>query len=374
MARRNRVSVPDGTYHVTSRIVNREMWLGDPKLKDEIVSWIYGVAAFSGVELLAWAVLDNHFHLVVHVPVPPRELWCDPGEQPDTHAFGMRPPENRPPLWRPASVDGDGPATERPGAPAGGDSPLLVRPTTGFMLSDEQMLERLARLYGDSGRVEALRRSWAAMRRAGNGGAVDAIKEGYCRRMYNLSQFVKTLKERIAQAVNRRRGHVGHVFEGRFYSGLLEDDGEVRRLVSLYVDYNPYKARIVREDEDYAWSSFGQARGNGLHAVSCRAAYERIHGCVWEEARERIEAAFRERVADEREFGRMLDEGKVRATQDQLIHLHVPALSRGPFIGRGTAFGRRVVAGMTRNFPRPSFRSLRWLARAVAWSDRRHVT
>ena len=373
MARRNRVSVPDGTYHVTSRIVNREMWLGDPKLKDEIVSWIYGVAAFSGVELLAWAVLDNHFHLVVHVPVPPRELWCDPGEQPDTHAFGMRPPENRPPLWRPASVDGDGPASERSGAPAGGDSPLLVRPTTGFMLSDEQMLERLARLYGDSGRVEALRRSWAAMRRAGNGGAVDAVKEGYCRRMYNLSQFVKTLKERIAQAVNRRRGHVGHVFEGRFYSGLLEDDGEVRRLVSLYVDYNPYKARIVREDEDYAWSSFGQARGNGRHAVSCRAAYERIHGCVWEEARERIEAAFRERVADEREFGRMLDEGKVRATQDQLVHLHVPALSRGPFIGRGTAFGRRVVAGMTRNFPRPSFRSLRWLARAVAWSDRRHV-
>ena len=211
------------------------------------------------------------------------------------------------------------------------------------------------------------------MRRAGNGGAVDAIKEGYCRRMYNLSQFVKTLKERIAQAVNRRRGHVGHVFEGRFYSGLLEDDGEVRRLVSLYVDYNPYKARIVREDEDYAWSSFGQARGNKRHAVSCRAAYERIHGCVWEEARERIEAAFRERVADEREFGRMLDAGKVRATQDQLVHLHVPALSRGPFIGRGTAFGRRAVAGMTRNFPRPSFRSLRWLARAVAWSDRRHV-
>ena len=211
------------------------------------------------------------------------------------------------------------------------------------------------------------------MRRKGNGGAVDAVKDGYCRRMYNLSQFVKTLKERIARAVNSRWKHVGHVFEGRFHSGLLEDDGEVRRLVSLYVDYNPYKARIVREDEDYAWSSFGQARGNGRHAASCRAAYERIHGCSWEVARERIEAAFREQVADARELGRMLDEGRARATRGQLVHLHVPALSRGPFIGRGTAFGRRVVAAMTRNVPCPSFRSLSWLGRAVAWPDSRRV-
>ena len=359
MARMNRVSVPDGTYHVTSRIVNREMWLGDPALKDEIVSWIYGVAAFSGVELLAWAVLDNHFHLVVRVPVPPREFWTDPDERPDAHAFGMRPPENRPPLWTPASPEGD--------------CPPSARPETGFMLSDEQMLGRLSHLYGDSRRVEAIRRSWAEMREAGNGGAVDAVKERYCRRMYNLSQFVKTLKERIARAVNGRREHIGHVFEGRFHSGLLEDDGEVRRIVSLYVDYNPCKAGLVREDGDYAWSSFGQARGNGRHAATCRAAYERIHGCAWEDARERIEAAFREKLADAQGTGRMLDEGRMRATPGQLVHLRVPALSRGAFIGRGAAFGRRVAAGMTRNFPHPSFGSLLWLERAVAWPDGRRV-
>ena len=117
----NRISVPDGTYHVTSRIVNREMWLDDPSLKDEIVSWIYGVAAFSGVELLAWAVMDNHFHLVVLVPVPPRELWCDPDGQPDTHAFGMRPPERR----------CEGPATAERSTPSSvqvGDGPRVKDP------------------------------------------------------------------------------------------------------------------------------------------------------------------------------------------------------------------------------------------------------
>lgn len=359
MARKNRISVPDGTYHVTSRIVNREMWLGDPKLKDEIVSWIYGVAAFCGVELLAWAVLDNHFHLVIHIPPPPKDLWCDLDEPPESHAFGMRPPENRPPLWTPPL--------------AGGDCPPSVRPATGFMLSDGEMLERLAHLYGDSRRVAALGESWAAMRRSGNGGAVDAVKKGYCRRMYNLSQFVKTLKERIARAINRRRGHVGHVFEGRFYSGLVEDDGEVRRLVTLYVDYNPCKAGLVHGDEDYAWSSFGQACGNGVHASSCRTAYERIHGCAWEYARERIEAAFREQMADGARGQDLPDEERTRITPGQLVHLRVQALSRGAFIGRNIAFGKEIAARMTRDFPHPSFKSLDWLSRVVAWPSGRCV-
>ena len=102
MARKNRVSIPDGTYHITSRIVNRQMWFKDPKLKDEIVGWLYGVAAFSGVELLAWCIMDNHFHILVHVPEVPEEYRLDPDDPPASHAFGMRPPECNPALWSPA--------------------------------------------------------------------------------------------------------------------------------------------------------------------------------------------------------------------------------------------------------------------------------
>lgn len=359
MARKNRVSVPDGTYHVTSRIVNREMWLGNPGLKDEIVSWIYGIAAFSGVDLLAWAVLDNHFHLVVHVPSPPESSWSAPGDPPEVYAFGMRPAECRSQIWS--------------SGPDAGDCPRSARPATGFSLSDEEMLERLRGLYGDPRRVEAVRKAWDALRARGDGTAVEEKKERYCRRMYNLSQFVKTLKERVAQAVNRRTGHVGHVFEGRFYSGLLEDDAEVRRLVSLYVDFNPCKAGLVGEDEDYRWSSFGEARGDGPHAASCRAAYERIWDCPWAQAREQIEAAFHVRVADRRKLRVQLDEGVVRATVGQLVHLKVAALSRGAFIGRSVRFGESVTAEMTRGFPRPSFRSLAWLQRAVDWPAGRLV-
>lgn len=359
MARKNRVSIPDGTYHVTSRIANKEMWLKDPELKNKIVSWIYGIAAFSGVELLAWAVLDNHFHLVVHIPRPPKVFWSNLDESPESHAFGMRPPENRPSLWEPTAEDKDRPSPSRP--------------VTGFMLSDEEMLERLGHLYDDPRRIDTIRKNWVEMRKRGNGGVVDAIKERYCRRMYNLSQFVKTLKERIAQVINTRYGHVGHVFEGRFYSGLLEDDGEVRQLVSLYVDYNPYKAGLVHEDENYFWSSFGQARGNGRHADSCRAAYERIHGCTWMKAQERIETAFRERMAERSGSQDTLAQDGRRVTPGQLIHLRVHAVSRGAFIGRRITFGREVTAGLTKNFPHPSFKSLHWLMRTVAWGNDRHV-
>ena len=37
MARKNRVSVYDGIYHVTSRIANRAMLLADEGVKDEIL-------------------------------------------------------------------------------------------------------------------------------------------------------------------------------------------------------------------------------------------------------------------------------------------------------------------------------------------------
>ena len=102
MARKNRVSIPDGTYHITSHIVNRQMWFKDPKLKDEIVGWLYGVAAFSGVELLSWCIMDNHFHILVHVPEVPEQYRLDPDDPPASHAFGMRPPECNPALWSPA--------------------------------------------------------------------------------------------------------------------------------------------------------------------------------------------------------------------------------------------------------------------------------
>lgn len=101
MGRKNCVLVYDGVYHVTSRIANRAMLLKPEEVKDRIAEWIRSVAAFSGVEVWAWCVMDNHLHLLVHVPPVPSRHWLDPGDEPAAYAFGMRPPECRVPLWSP---------------------------------------------------------------------------------------------------------------------------------------------------------------------------------------------------------------------------------------------------------------------------------
>ncbi|MBQ6340603.1 MAG: transposase, partial [Kiritimatiellae bacterium] len=133
MARKNRVHVPNGTYHVTSRLAERAHWLSDPSFKDKIVSWMHSVAEFCGVELLAWCVMDNHFHMLVYVPEVPEKYRLCPSESPDAYAFGMRPAECNPPLWSPA---GDVPTDVAP-----------RRPPTGFTLPDDEMVRRLSALY-----------------------------------------------------------------------------------------------------------------------------------------------------------------------------------------------------------------------------------
>ena len=109
---------------------------------------------FCGVEVWSFAIMDNHLHLFVHVPPVPRRLWTDPGDEPCAYAFGMRPPECRVPLWSRA-----------------GDCPPQARPPLGFMLDDEEMVGRLAHLYGQE-RAEAVGRAWASMRERGRGEGV----------------------------------------------------------------------------------------------------------------------------------------------------------------------------------------------------------
>lgn len=373
MARKNRVVVPGGTYHVTSRIAGRAHLLEDPTFKDDIVEWMHGIARFSGVELLAWCVMDNHFHMLVHVPEVPEEYRLVPSESPDAYAFGMRPAECNPPIW---SSGGDSPLVQDGGA-SGGDSPLnrtrvldnqagacprLARPPTGFTLPDEEMLLRLCALYGAK-RAEAFRRRWERMRSNGRDAEVEAEKEPYCRRMYSLSPFVKTFKERIAYHVNSRLGRTGHVFEGRFHSGLVED-GRGRSLTSLYIDNNPVRAGMADDPAGYRWCSYAAAR-DGKHSESCRRGYAKTFGCEWPKAGEIMREAFLARLPPDAE--RNLRKGSLRLTPAQLIHVRVAELSYGAYIAGSIDFAARSLGRLAKGFPAASARSLRKLVAMVDW-------
>ncbi len=77
----------------------------------------------------------------------------------------------------------------------------------------------------------------------------------------NLSAGMRQLNGIYTQKLNRRHGRVGHVFQGRFKSILVEKDSYLLELCR-YIVLNPVRAGIVEHPQDYAWSSFKFSAGH----------------------------------------------------------------------------------------------------------------
>ena len=72
-----------------------------------------------------------------------------------------------------------------------------------------------------------------------------------------MQNLLKPLHMRYAQRLNRARQQQGHVWQGRYFSSVL--DGDYFRAALRYVERNPVRARLAKKAENYAWSS---ARGH----------------------------------------------------------------------------------------------------------------
>lgn len=73
----------------------------------------------------------------------------------------------------------------------------------------------------------------------------------------SLSKTMHYFKTLFANWFNRKQGHVGHVFQGRFHSILVQEDAYFTT-VARYIHLNPVRAGIVIRPEDYAWSNYGR--------------------------------------------------------------------------------------------------------------------
>jgi putative transposase len=81
----------------------------------------------------------------------------------------------------------------------------------------------------------------------------------------NLSIGMHWLNTAYAKTFNKRHGYSGHLFDRRFYSGLIE--GSVSFAArARYIDLNPVRARLVTHPADWAWSGYrftaGMARSS----------------------------------------------------------------------------------------------------------------
>ena len=155
-------------------------------------------------------------------------------------------------------------------------------------LDDKEILRRISVLNGEA-RADVVRRQWDKWRNSGQIERYESDRARFVRRMYDLSEFMKTLKELFTMWYNREYNHVGTMWTGRFKS-LLVEKGVYAGWLRAYIEANPVRAGIVSDAADYAWSGRsaalrgdvvaqrGQARLNGemdgcgflvWHAVPC---------------------------------------------------------------------------------------------------------
>lgn len=71
----------------------------------------------------------------------------------------------------------------------------------------------------------------------------------------SLSKGMKLLNGSYTQSYNRRHKRVGHLFQGRYKAILVERDSHLLELCR-YVVLNPVRARMVRNAQDWPWSSY----------------------------------------------------------------------------------------------------------------------
>ncbi len=111
-----------------------------------------------------------------------------------------------------------------------------------------------------------------------------------------VSRIMQGLGIAYTQWFNRRHARVGHVFQGRFRSRIIDQEPYLLA-ASRYVHLNPVRARLVRHPADYLWSSYssyltGQSPGQLVDTEMVltlaaarperqREEYQRLVESVW---------------------------------------------------------------------------------------------
>ncbi len=135
-----------------------------------------------------------------------------------------------------------------------------VPPRPKERVSDEWILEKLALLYSPQQLADVRHQLGLFARVDTEKGReeYEAYREKFLYRMWDLGQFMKTLKQRFTQWYNRHHGVKGTLWEQQYKSVIVES-GEAARVMAAYIDLNPVRAGIVQDPKDYRWCGYAEA-------------------------------------------------------------------------------------------------------------------
>ncbi len=193
-------------YHVVNRCVRRAFLCGEDRVsgvsyehrRGWIVERIQQLSAVFAVDVAAYAVMSNHYHLVVRVDADRAQGWSqDEVLSRWTQLF---------------------------------EGPLLVRQVLagkGVEMDEGSLLR------------------------------VEEYAETYRQRLVDLSWFMRVLNETIARKANAEDQVKGRFWEGRFKSQALLDEQAVLSAMA-YVDLNPIRAQMAETPEESEFTSIAE--------------------------------------------------------------------------------------------------------------------
>lgn len=196
--RRLKLVDTDAYYHCMTRTVNGERVFGDGE-KEVLRKMIRQVADFSGVQVLTYCVMANHFHVLLRVGREAREV------------------------------------------------------------SDAELLRRYAVLYPKPTKYQRARLEVLEAILGRGGSEAESLRRRLRRRMGDVSEYMKTLKQRFSVHFNAKHDRYGTLWAERFKSVLIEPERKAIRTVAAYIDLNPVRADLVEDPKDYRFCGYAEA-------------------------------------------------------------------------------------------------------------------
>jgi len=189
--------VGEAVYHCMTRVVNGERVIDDVA-KEVLRKQLWAAADFCGVQILTYAILSNHFHVLLKVPV-----------------------KTAPP-----------------------DSELLRR---------YQLLHPKPTKY-QTKRLDVIKHQLQA-----GGPEAEVWRARQLALIGDVSAFMKLVKQRFATWFNKSHHRYGTLFAERFKSVLIEPQTRAIETVALYLDLNCVRAGLASDPKDYRFCGYGEA-------------------------------------------------------------------------------------------------------------------
>ena len=268
----------EATYHCISRIVGSEFLIKDNLAKNVLKKQLRQVADFCGLQILTFAILSNHFHVLVHVPQK----------------------------------------TEIP---------------------DDELLRRYKILYPKPTVFQTARIDVIAAQLKANSPEAALWRRRQLALMNDVSQFMKLVKQRFSIWYNRNHQRTGTLWSERFKSVLVEGNGRVLETMAAYIDLNPVRAGLCDDPKNYPYCGYSEAVAGNKNA---RAGLQRITGSShWNDAQSAYRltlfgkgSAVKQGAAgiSEEHFKRVL-KSKGRLTLNEILLCRVRHFTDGAILG-----------------------------------------